>query len=45
MRLNCIRRYKWAFIDAYEDVDQPPIGHPHFLKFTAACAVIQQVRL
>ncbi|KAF8548370.1 hypothetical protein OG21DRAFT_1471303 [Imleria badia] len=44
MRLNCIRRYKWAFVDEYEDFDQPPVGHPNFLKFTAACAAIQQDR-
>ena len=43
MRLNCIRRYKWAFIDDYDDIEQPPVGHPNFLKFTAACSAIQQV--
>ncbi|KAG9318061.1 hypothetical protein JVU11DRAFT_125 [Chiua virens] len=41
-RLNCLRRYKWAFIDEYDDVDLPPVGHPNFLKFTAACSAIQQ---
>ena len=45
MRLNCIRRYKWAFIDEYDDIEQLPVGHPNFLKFTAACSAIQQVRL
>ncbi|KAG6375824.1 hypothetical protein JVT61DRAFT_2681 [Boletus reticuloceps] len=44
MRLNCIRRYKWAFIDEYDDIEQLPIGHPNFLKFTAACSTIQQDR-
>lgn len=43
MRLNCLRRYKWAFIDEYEDIDRSPVGHPNFLKFTAACSAIQQV--
>ncbi|KAG8217116.1 Mak10 subunit, NatC N-terminal acetyltransferase-domain-containing protein, partial [Butyriboletus roseoflavus] len=45
MRLNCLRRYKWAFIDEYDDIDQPPVGHPNFLKFTAACSAIQQIQL
>ncbi|KAF8437566.1 Mak10 subunit, NatC N-terminal acetyltransferase-domain-containing protein [Boletus edulis BED1] len=44
MRLNCIRRYKWAFIDEYDDIEQLSIGHPNFLKFTAACSAIQQDR-
>jgi len=44
MRLNCIRRYKWAFIDEYEDIEHPPVGHPKFLKFTAACSAVQQDR-
>ncbi|KAH0830164.1 hypothetical protein J3R83DRAFT_1513 [Lanmaoa asiatica] len=44
MRLNCLRRYKWAFVDEYDDIDQPPVGHPNFLKFTAACSAIQQDR-
>ncbi|KAI9570745.1 hypothetical protein HD554DRAFT_309717 [Boletus coccyginus] len=44
MRLNCIRWYKWAFIDGYDDIELPPAGHPDFLKFTAACSTIQQDR-
>ncbi|KAF9239144.1 Mak10 subunit, NatC N-terminal acetyltransferase-domain-containing protein [Melanogaster broomeanus] len=44
MRLNVLRRYKWAFIDQYEDIDLPPVGHPNFLKFTSCCSAIQQDR-
>ncbi|KIJ63356.1 hypothetical protein HYDPIDRAFT_113345 [Hydnomerulius pinastri MD-312] len=40
MRLNFLRRYKWAFIDEYEDIDLAPVGHPNFLKFTTCCSAI-----
>ncbi|KIM61115.1 hypothetical protein SCLCIDRAFT_16178 [Scleroderma citrinum Foug A] len=42
MRLNFMRRYKWAFLHEYEDIDPPPLGHPNFLKFTSNCAAIWQ---
>ncbi|KAH7928162.1 Mak10-domain-containing protein [Leucogyrophana mollusca] len=42
MRLNFLRRYKWAFLPEYDDVDLPPVGHPNFLKFVTACAAIPQ---
>ncbi|KAF9228847.1 Mak10-domain-containing protein [Gyrodon lividus] len=44
MRLNFLRRYKWAFVDEYDDVDLAPVGHPNFLKFTTCCSAIQQDR-
>ncbi|KAF8835779.1 hypothetical protein BDN67DRAFT_974919 [Paxillus ammoniavirescens] len=44
MRLNFLRRYKWAFVDEYEDIDLAPVGHPNFLKFTTCCSAIQQDR-
>jgi hypothetical protein len=37
MRLNFLRRYKWAFVPEYEDIDLQPFGHPSFTKFAAAC--------
>ncbi|KAL4064339.1 Mak10 subunit, NatC N-terminal acetyltransferase-domain-containing protein [Scleroderma citrinum] len=42
MRLNFMRRYKWAFVHEYEDIDLPPLGHPNFLKFTSDCAASWQ---
>lgn len=39
-----MRRYKWAFLHEYDDIDLPPLGHPNFLKFTSNCAAIWQVR-
>ncbi|OAX36010.1 Mak10-domain-containing protein [Rhizopogon vinicolor AM-OR11-026] len=36
-RLNFLRRYKWAFVPEYEDIDLQPFGHPSFTKFAAAC--------
>ncbi|KAG0694642.1 Mak10 subunit, NatC N-terminal acetyltransferase-domain-containing protein [Suillus ampliporus] len=36
-RLNFLRRYKWAFMSEYEDIDLQPFGHPSFTKFAAAC--------
>jgi len=44
MRLNFLRRYKWAFVDEYEEIDLAPVGHPNFLKFTTCCSAIQQDR-
>ncbi|KAJ8591458.1 Mak10-domain-containing protein [Rhizopogon salebrosus TDB-379] len=35
-RLNFLRRYKWAFVPEYEDIDLQPLGHPNFTKFAAA---------
>ncbi|KAI6137501.1 hypothetical protein EDD17DRAFT_1678613 [Pisolithus thermaeus] len=43
LRLNFLRRYKWAFMHEYEDFDVPPVGHPNFLAFTTSCSVILQV--
>ncbi|KAH7890082.1 Mak10 subunit, NatC N-terminal acetyltransferase-domain-containing protein [Phlebopus sp. FC_14] len=40
MRLNFLRRYKWAFIDEYEDINLAPVGHPNFTKFASCCSVI-----
>jgi hypothetical protein len=31
-----LRRYKWAFVPEYEDIDLQPLGHPNFTKFAAA---------
>ncbi|KAI6131168.1 Mak10 subunit, NatC N-terminal acetyltransferase-domain-containing protein [Pisolithus croceorrhizus] len=42
LRLNFLRRYKWAFMHEYEDFDVPPVGHPNFLAFTTSCSVILQ---
>ena len=41
-RLNFLRRYKWAFIPEYEDVDLQPLGHPSFTKFVAACEAMHK---
>ncbi|KAI6103733.1 Mak10 subunit, NatC N-terminal acetyltransferase-domain-containing protein [Pisolithus croceorrhizus] len=42
LRLNFLRRYKWALMHEYEDIDIPPIGHPNFLSFTTSCSAILQ---
>lgn len=42
LRLNFLRRYKWAFMHEYEDIDVPPVGHPNFLAFTTNCSAILQ---
>ncbi|KAG1736921.1 Mak10 subunit, NatC N-terminal acetyltransferase-domain-containing protein [Suillus paluster] len=41
-RLNFLRRYKWAFMPEYEDLDLQPFGHPSFTKFAAACEAMQK---
>ncbi|KAG1856630.1 Mak10 subunit, NatC N-terminal acetyltransferase-domain-containing protein [Suillus subalutaceus] len=41
-RLNFLRRYKWAFMPEYEDIDLQPIGHPSFTKFATACESMQK---
>ncbi|KAI6097755.1 hypothetical protein EDD16DRAFT_587142 [Pisolithus croceorrhizus] len=38
LRLNFLRRYKWAFMHEYEDFDVPPVGHPNFLRHTRVFA-------
>ncbi|KAH7905150.1 hypothetical protein BJ138DRAFT_1106218 [Hygrophoropsis aurantiaca] len=43
MRLNFLRRYKWAFLPDYDNIDLPPVGHPNFLRFVSSCAAIPQV--
>ncbi|KAI6046740.1 Mak10 subunit, NatC N-terminal acetyltransferase-domain-containing protein [Pisolithus marmoratus] len=42
LRLNFLRRYKWAFVHEYEDIDIPPVGHPNFLTLTTNCRAILQ---
>lgn len=42
LRLNFLRRYKWAFVHEYADIDIPPVGHPNFLIFATNCSTILQ---
>ncbi|EGN96405.1 hypothetical protein SERLA73DRAFT_76363 [Serpula lacrymans var. lacrymans S7.3] len=42
MRLNFLRRYKWAFISEYDDVDVPVVGHPQFPEFMHYCTDVQK---
>jgi hypothetical protein len=36
MRLNFLRRYKWAFRPAYDRFDSAVIAPPEFFKFLSA---------
>lgn len=42
LQLNFLRRFKWAFVHEYGDIDIPPVGHPDFLAFRSRCTEIWQ---
>jgi N-alpha-acetyltransferase 35, NatC auxiliary subunit len=44
MRLNFLRRYKWAFRPENDDLEVNPVGHPDFGDFVDDCAGIAKVR-
>jgi len=37
LELNFTRRYKWAFLPEYENIETPAVAQPNILEFLSAC--------
>jgi hypothetical protein len=44
MRLNFLRRYKWAFNAEYDEIDSSDPGAPEYFEFLPACQEILTVK-